>query len=293
MQFLKAMKPDEADLRQMLHKHLSGYQEGRSIKTLHASEVTKSSPVFCPREKAIMNHLKLEDPPEFLPTCLEVTFEIGRLLEKRVQGWFGEMNRAVGDWKCLNCGSMRHFQKMPAECPECSCKKFEYKEWRVVSKETDISCGIDLLLDLDEPKLTAVEIKTIDKDQFKTLVMPLAEHRVRTSLYSRCIADSDDPCAKRVRTDKALVLYVSKGGYGCKIDDHQKWMFPDDGFSPFKSFDMVRDDSLTETFFESGRRWKAFKDGKGFPGRLGCCNTSFTDRAKKCKTLSACWAGEF
>jgi hypothetical protein len=162
---------------------------------------------------------------------------------------------------------------------------------RFTSAYSGASCGLDLGLDLGLGKLVPVEIKTIDKDEFKTLVAPLAEHRQRTALYLRIISESDEPAAKSFSTKQARVLYASKGGYGCKDPEPAQWGLYDK-FSPYKEFILDRNDEITETPTEKARQVHLFRKGEaGMPD--GICPQSFCKRAKGCKVVKECWSGKF
>ncbi len=289
LHFIKKVKPEGKDLRQLLHGHLSGYIDGRPIKTLHASEVTKENPGFCARRKALMVHTGQENPDEFLSTSLSVTFNIGRRLEEDVQHWFADMGRAVGHWDCRFCHSKYKFQKRPAKCTSCGGTLFKYREVRAQSQYAYVSAGLDLLVDKSLPsgKLTYVEIKTIDKEEFKKLAMPLAEHRARTRLALRLIEESDDPFLQQVATDRAEVLYVSKGGFGCATPEVAQYPFPDAQFSPFKPYAVERDDASIEQYYAEAIKYAEYIASGAIPCRI--CATTFSPQAKGCKQMLACF----
>ena len=153
------------------------------------------------------------------------------------------------------------------------------------------------MLALGEPKLRAIEIKTIDKDMFKDkhtkkeLVAPLAEHKLRTALYLRIIAESGHPWSSLVSTDAATILYVSKGGYGCQDLTLKSWGLKEQ-FTPFKEFTVKRDDKMTESVSRRAQVIKHFRDGKvGMP--CGVCPTAFAKRAQFCAQRSPCFSGEY
>lgn len=289
--FIKAQKKSEVSLRKLLHRHLSGYRDGRDIKNLHASEVTRTDPEFCPRRKALLIKLEQDNPDEFLSTSMAVTFDIGRALETSLTNWFAEMGMAVGDWKCVTCKSVHKFQKRPVKCKSCGCAVFKYEEWRVESPITGISCGIDLLLDKGGTKLAAVEIKTMDKEMFKALAMPLAEHRARSQLYLRTIEESNDPFSNRVDHSQMEVLYVSKGGFGTACPEVAEWDFKDAAFSPFKPYVIERNDKDIQEYVEKGIAFQEFRQ----TGKLPCrqCPTTFHPQAKKCKQMLVCFGGDY
>ena len=278
------------NLKFRLHNHLKGRDEPRSLERVHASEVTKPDG-FCPRYYALYDKTSLGPQGQWLSTSEKVTFKMGHDLQDSVVNWFADMDLAVGNWSCLSCDTVHKLMKRPYKCTKCQAKGFKPIEVRFKSTYSDISCGIDMLVMLGGTKLIPVEIKTMDKDQFKALVAPLAEHRIRTSLYLKCIAESSHEFSEQVDTDNAKIFYVSKGGYGCADPDLFKWGL-NEKFSPFKEFDIKRDDSILKDLEVPALVLKEFRAGKsGVP--CGICSTAMTKRATYCAMKKDCWSGDF
>ena len=274
-----------------LHRHLSELQDPRPLKNVHGSEVTKDGGL-CARMYALADLTGTEHSPEWLTTSQAVTFEIGHLLEARIIHWFADLGLARTNWQCLSCGNTVEFSPRPEDCPKCGNTGFKPENYRFKSEKTSISCGIDLMLAMPETnKLRAVEIKTMDKDEFKVLAAPLAEHRIRTNLYMRTIAESVDPSAKLLFTDEAFVLYVSKGGFGVKDPVIATWGLHDT-FSPFKEFKVKRNDKDTQDLIMPAETVRAFRKGLiGVPSPI--CATALTERAKNCPLRKACFSGKY
>jgi hypothetical protein len=146
----------------------------------------------------------------------------------------------------------------------------------------DISGSIDLIADLGLPKHVIVEIKSMDKDQFAELIAPLAEHRIRTSLYLRIIEGSDSPYKDRIDLTHARIIYVSKG-YGKKGEDGK--------FSPFKEYVITRNDDAIEDYVEKAKMVKLYEDTGMIP--YGVCKNTFVGRVKKCHCSKACFTPGF
>jgi hypothetical protein len=289
--FLKKAKSlmPERSVKFLLHKHLSGFDPARSLKVVHASELTKPEG-FCPRYYALADMVKYKGKDRWLTTSEKMTFQIGRDQEKNLVNWMGDMNKAVCHWKCVACGHQHQFQLRPVACETCGVKRFDPVEVRFQSAINGASCGVDMLLALGEPKLRPVEIKTIDKEEFKALKAPLAEHRWRSNLYLRLIAESDQSWSDMVSTETITILYVSKGGYGCLDEDVSKWGLTEK-FSPFKEFAVTRDDSQTDDLVKRARVVKDFRDGKvGMP--CGICSTAMAKRAATCPLRGPCFSGD-
>lgn len=292
MKFLKKQSQvtPTTSLTYLLHNHLSGFEEGRPKKLVHASEVTKEGNI-CPRMYALYDLTKAKPKEEYLTTSLAVTFQMGRDLERNVVNWFADMGKAICHWKCINCGTQHDFCLRPMKCSKCDSNRFEPKEVRFVSALNGISCGVDMLLSLGEGKLRPVEIKTMDKDEFKSLVSPLAEHRLRTNLYLRIMSESKQPSASLVNHKEGTVLYVTKGGFGCAAP-HLKKLGINEGFSPFKEFEIARADKDTDALVFPAAVVKGYRDGViGIPH--GVCTTALSPRAKGCPMKAQCFSGKF
>lgn len=276
-------------LKYMLHHHLSGYEPARPLSKVHASALTKPEG-FCPRYYALHDVLSAKPKDEWLSTSERVTYDMGRDLQDRIVHHFADQGKAIGHWRCMACSKLHEFCKRPAKCVNCGCRGFRPEEVRFESASTGASCGIDMLLSNGEAKLQPVEIKTMDKEQFKGLVAPLAEHKLRTNLYLRIIAESEHNWSSLVNTQKAKVLYTSKGGFGCADPELKKWGLSDQ-YSPFKEYEIIRSDNATEELALRAKTVKDFRDGKiGMP--CGICPTAMVKRAMYCTMKKACFSGE-
>ena len=289
--FLKKAKDlmPQRSVRYLLHKHMSGYDKARPLSRVHASELTKPEGL-CPRMYALADATKFKPKDQWLTTSQAMTFQIGRDQERNLVNWFADMGKAVCHWKCIACGRLHEFQTRPVACAACGVKAFEPREVRFESAVSGASCGVDMLLSLGEPKLRPVEIKTMDKDEFKALKAPLAEHRWRTNLYLRLIAESDHSWSSLVATDAATIIYISKGGYGCADPELKKWGLTEQ-YSPFKEFEVKRDDKETDDLVKRAKAIKDFREGKaGMPA--GICATAMSKRAQTCPLKAACFGGD-
>lgn len=270
----------------LLHKHLVRMEKARPYSRVHASDLMGRKD-FCPREYAL--GLKYLNPreDERIATCEAVTFEYGYAVEALVRKWYSQMDRAHGDWKCVACDKHFEFQRRPFKC-SCGSKAFDYQEITFRHVDSGVTCRPDLFLDFGRPKLTVLEIKSIDKEDIKKMVAPLAEHRWRTNLYMRIVDQSDSPYKDKIDTTDAFVLYVTKGGYGFKDEQVRKWKLLDGDFSPFKEFPVVRDDSQTEELLHRAAMVQDYKKTGKVP--LGICPTMLCQRAKWCSQAKHCWS---
>lgn len=288
---IRVKKPNpERSVKFLLHKHFGGVEPERGMATVHASELTKVEG-FCPRAYTLVDLTKSKPGTRWLSTSERLTFALGNAMQIMVMSAFGDMGQGVCHWRCLGCNQLHQFQKRPCACDKCGGKRFHPVEVRFTSKVTGVSCGVDMLVSFGDGKLLPVELKTMAADAFKALQAPLAEHRLRTNLYLRILAEAEEPWGSLVDQTRAAILYISKAAYGCK-DDSLKPLGIKEGFSPFKEFWIDRDDTQTDALCIEAARVKAFRAGEtGVPE--GICPTAVCKRAEKCIVKKACFSGDY
>lgn len=279
--------PATVSPKYLLHKHLVYMEEARPYSRVHASDLMGRKD-FCPREYALGMKYLNGRKAERRTTAEAVTFRYGYAVEDLVRGWYQQMDRAVGNWECQACSKLYEFRRCPAKCV-CGSKGFDYREITFKCQKTGVTCRPDLFLDFGRPRLTVLEIKSIDKEMIKKLVAPLAEHRWRTNAYLRIIENSDSPHREKIDCHDAFVLYTTKGGYGFKDEQIRRWKLLDGDFSPFREFPVVRDDSATEELMSMAAMVEVYKQTGEVP--LGICPTSLTQRAKYCPQADRCFGG--
>ena len=291
MKFLNRVPQEHTKtLRYWLHQHYSGYETDRPFKNVHASEVTKDDGI-CPRLYALNDLTKKKPGQRWLSTAERLTYQMGRDQERNIVEAFADMGKSICHWRCVNCSRLHPFQSRPFKCEECGAKVFKPEEVRFESDVTGISCGVDMLVALGEPKLRPCELKTMAADQFKELKAPLAEHRLRTSLYLRLMAESDHSWASMVNHQKATILYISKSAYGV-VDETLGGIGVKERFSPFKEFDVVRDDKATDYLVDRAKIVKDYREKKiGMP--CGLCPTALSKRAAGCDYKTECFSGDY
>lgn len=279
-------------IKHMIHGRLAGWEKPRSHDVLHASDLMKEQE-FCPREHAFLTLGVVKKKDQFVGTSLRITYDHGRDMEWRLRNdWLRDA--MVGNWECTVCGHTHSFGKFPkVNCPSCGYKRWEYVEPRFTSKHSGISGGIDGLVDVGATKHRILEIKSIDKDEFKKLAAPLAEHKFRTALYLKLAEESELPESDRVNSQEASILYVSKS-FGFKDESLKSAGISDSPFSPFKEFIVGRDDNLVATPVNKAyaySHWKKNIDDGGLP--CGICHNGLTSRAQKCTAVAVCFSGKY
>ena len=284
----------ERSLKRLIHEHLSGTEKARSTKLVHASDLMKQNHEFCAREYALYDITGKKPSDQFLSTAMRTVFGFGWLIQEWVVSTLADAGLAVTDWYCNNCGKAAILCLRPSACSTCGGAKFTPGEHVFQSEVSGVVGSIDTFVRFpgSDPRLVALEIKSIDKEQFKELEAPLAEHRWRTNLYLRLIAESDDPSKADINQDVGMVLYVSKGGFGVKDLKIKEWGLQDHGFSPYKEHFIKRDDKVTQTKVAHAIRLLSYRKGdKGVP--LGICPSSVHPRAKQCPVHAECFGLDY
>jgi hypothetical protein len=216
-------------------------------------------------------------------TALGATYGVGRATAKLVvEEWLGQ--KIIGNWECERCGQQVTMQAKPNyPCPSpYGVHRWEYREPGFVSQEYGVSGSIDAFVDLGQ-KLITTEIKILNVDDWETLIAPLAEHRIRTSMYLKIIADSGSPFTERINLHEARTLYVSRG-YGKKHLGYNEIL-------PFKEFVVQRDDALLSRPLAMAKQVKVFREQQLVPS--GICSTALDKHARACTTCHACFGGKY
>ncbi len=278
-------------VKRMLHHKLAGEYKARGYDTMHASSLTSED--FCERKVWLLRTLGIQEPDEFIGTALRMTFDHGNEFNRMfTEEWM--VDSVVGHWRCDACGQMHGVMRKPRRCVSCNAhsRALRYQEVRFFDPDLDASCGVDALLYYSAPKLLPIELKTIDKDQWKDLVMPKAEHRQRTALYLHMIANSDSHHKDRVDTTKAVILYKSKA-FGVKDKEVANYPFRDAPFSPIKEFVVHAGETSIEEPIRRARVVKKCCEEGVAPYGSKACSSALCPMAKACPVVKECHSGSF
>lgn len=285
MSFLKMLAKEKAtsSIRELIDLRVGGMEKPRSLKSLHASDLTKDHD-FCPREVALMELLGIKRKDSYIATNLRITFDEGRDKQYRLNNDYLR-DVMVGHWKCASCGHTVTWSRAPkSTCPEGHpASRYEYAEvaWR--HKEHGVTGSTDALLSTGSVKLRMIEVKIMAQDQWVDLAAPLAEHRLRTNLYLRLIAESEqDGWAQEVDTDQATVLYWLRG-FGRKTSSGS--------ITPFKEFTVTRDDSQTDYLMARAASFSRYRTLGVIPDPI--CPTAKCKRAEGCVVVKECFSGKY
>lgn len=271
-----AVKLPDNTLSAVIKENMQVSQRHRGYKHIHASDLTKDH--FCPREVCLIREYDLPLPKEYLTCALRLTFDIGNTTAQLIADeWAGQA--AIGNWRCSVCGGQRSFTRKPKPCGCKPWARWSYQEVNFVDKESKASGNLDLIVDIGEPKYRIVELKIIKPEDFADVKAPLAEHKVRTSLYLDIIKNSSHPYRKAINTQEGIVMYVSRG-YGKKVEGL--------GVLPFKEF-KVKSDPTTDVLYQDRARAITFYEEKKQPLPPRTCESAGCKRATKCNAVSKCF----
>lgn len=277
----KSLAPN-GSLISLLKSSLAGRVPHRQYHQLHASDITKDD--FCPRLVALLDLTKELMPSQYLPTALKATFDMGNTVADVIRNqWL--RNHVVGDWRCDRCGKHKLFSSVPSNEGCLNDKKhlWNFREPEFLSHEYGVVGSIDMLVRLGGEKLIVVELKIISADEFKTLVAPLSEHRIRTSLYLHLIEKSTSMWRNSINLEEGRVLYVSRG-HGKKHVVFQEVL-------PFLEFSVKRNDQDLAIPLQNAKKVKLFRDSGVMPA--GICTSAFSKPAKNCPQCKLCFSGVY
>lgn len=271
----------KASIISRIKEQLGGPTPPRGYKHIHASAVTKVN--FCPRHVALLDLTQKKLKDEYIPTAMAATFDVGNATSDLIrEHWLGPYS--IGNWECRSCGEKRTFCSKPGK----GCKKLGRCNWRyeeiVFHSHYGVMGSIDMFVDLGSQKFMAVENKILKDEDFQEIVTPLAEHKQRTQLYLKLIADSYFPWKDKINLFEARVFYVSRA-YGRKNVNYNNEVLP------FREFVVERDDAKILPLLNNARQIKTFREEAKIPS--GICMLPTDKYAKSCSTCVECFSGKY
>jgi hypothetical protein len=265
----------------VLRANLGGPRKGRSREVLHASDVTKTD--FCPRQWALLDIKDVPASTEYVTVALDATFQMGLATERQLIEHWGD-GFVYGNWRCRLCGEYRSHTKKPGgSCKDGRTHWWAYEQMVFNVPQYGLSGSVDAIFDVGAPRYTMTECKIITPDEFDKMTAPLPEHRLRTNLYMKMAAESDDAYKDRFNLTEATVLYVSRG--------HGKMNSQWNEVLPFREFTVQRDDESLTTTLQKAKALKLFRETKQLP--TGICKTALDKTAKNCSCCKECFSGQY
>jgi hypothetical protein len=216
---------------------------------------------------------------ERLTPAQQATFGLGRAIH-----WWAQNTKEIfgdnryGWWRCLACGTRQGFgPPRQRNCRRCgaSPRAFLYDEFHLETSHPYPMTGHPDMFRLASPGLLRVwEIKSIDKDAFKTLIAPSIEYTWQIQAYMWASSKAED-LPVTIDPYVGYVLYISKGMTG--------------GY-PFKCFVVKRDKFILKEIKEKLRTYYAGVKTRKIPPPLGKCSSSNFGSydARKCPCLELC-----
>lgn len=277
--------------KKLLHNLMPYTETGRADDHLHASEITREEPPFCPRKRAYTvsppDGVSIKPKSKTISTSLAYTFDIGNYVQSRINNvWLRDY--MVGHWECEACQQKWTFCGAPKKtCNGKNCTLPTYKEVVFHHPALGFVGSTDGLVYNGTKKLTLGEFKTLDKDEFKKLEAPFTEHRIRTQLYLFLIAESDSIYKNVIDTNEAWVLYTSKA-FGIKDEVQAKYNYRDANFSPFKEYKIKRDDNAIAPYLDKVKELNGFLAGGSLPQRI--CARPEDKVAQACEMCKVCFS---
>lgn len=280
-------------VRGLLHLRLGGSEAARPYRKVHASMLTHSDE-FCPREFVLGRMLGKVPTNQTVPLAMRVTFDAGNDMQWRVNNDYLRQ-QMWGDWLCRGCGRVERWCAVPAPCcmlrspgdqRDCEVSGWEYVE-PTFTHPTGVVGSIDGFVRGVARKLIMLEMKILDKDEYLALLAPKQEHRLRTQLYLRLIAESRDKRARSVDLTRASLLYQMRG-FGKSAKDS---VGTGTIVTPFKEFTIRRDDEAVQYLLNKAAVVEAGHADKMLPGRI--CEGPACYRAKVCAMAKACFSAAY
>lgn len=277
---------DKYPLTRLLHNAIPHAEAGRSLDTLHSSDVTK--PDFCPREYYLRSSNNIKPDGQYINTASTITFAYGNFMSSYLRNvWL--RGYAIGDWVCINCGRKDYFCKNhnTEYIGKCICGtncNLAYKELQITLEKSRVSSSLDLVIDIGGVLPIVVELKTIGKKEFDGLKAPLTEHLVRAILYLHNIKSSS--YKDRLNTDELILLYTCKG-FGSKNLDVRDYNPKDGLFSPFREFRVNYNRNIIAPYLDIVRSIDQAFDTGNPPEKI--CETSGCTRAEACGVVNLCF----
>lgn len=289
MKFLQSIANHLFSVKDLIVQGLEQARKDRPPFPVHASALTRQDRAFCPREVVLAKVLGVTGKTTVLPHPLVMTFDEGRDKQWRINNEYLRPHM-VGYWKCVKCGVESAFGKVPHGGVH-PCKfghhKWEYEE-PVFRHKAGFVGSVDGIVEFTPAKRRILEVKIIKSENvkssstpdFRSLVAPLAEHRIRTKLYLKLAAEGSPKLT--IDTSAAHVLYVCRG-YG--LSDGRG------GITPIKEYIVERDDSEVEIYLQMAAAVVKSLETDSFPQRI--CKTAMERRAEACSVCQHCFSGKY
>lgn len=182
--YVKKAPTGSIDLVGLINSKLGG----RKLQQPHSADsVLRVSTVIkmCPRQEVLRYRLGIPKAEAITPT-LQATFDFGNAFHELVQNrWFGQWGILIGDWRCLNCGTVVRNRKIPPHCFLCKGSKFHYEELTPINDKHGISGHVDGVIEVGDYR-GVLELKTYNGKAYSYVAMydkPMPGHLDQIQMY--------------------------------------------------------------------------------------------------------------
>lgn len=230
---------------------------------------------ICEREQTISQQHAV---PSFNSVAgpMKIIWAIGRAVEKHIRNSVilaRDRKNIYGKWAC-RCGGSTHLGEFPEgrTCVRCGGAIKHYREPLLVSHEHRVVGSPDITL-IELGWYLAVEIKSMNKEQFDKLERPLADHIQQALGYRRLYKLMGFPVL-----DVVSVVYARKDfKFGGSRAVYKEW-----------HVNALEYEGQIDAMFAAAKR-VAQATAEGYlPART--CTTNTCARARECQRMSICFS---
>lgn len=278
--FLKRVSDGPVYIKDLLHAKVGGMEEARQHTTIHASMLT-SDVEFCPRRVMIAEREGIQRKARLIDTPLRMTFDQGWHMQFQINNNYLR-DVMYGRWKCKCEGTLLGLGANLPDCDECDTAKDEYVYQEIVLRDpkNDFTGSVDGFVYM-KGQLHLLEVKIMDKDLFKALKLPMAEHRARTQLYLQMLSEDFDQ-DENFNFKDARLLYIMRG-FGIKDDKGR--------ISPFKEFIIPANPKAAKIYQDKALAVHNARKHGTMPDRI--CPNAMCARAELCSLSKRCFSGAY
>lgn len=281
--FLKRVSDGPVYIKDLLHAKVGGMEEARQHTTIHASMLT-SDVEFCPRRVMIAEREGIKRKARLVDTPLRMTFDQGWHMQYLINNNYLR-DIMYGNWKC-KCDTLYGYLGSDLTyCSACKTKAKDYVYEEIVLRDdkNGFTGSVDGFV-LMRGRLHLLEVKIMDKDLFKALKLPMAEHKARTQLYLQMVKEDPTVPSEGIpfNLEDARLLYIMRG-FGMKDDKGR--------ISPFKEFIIKASPSNAKIYQDKALSVHNAREYGTMPDRI--CPNAMCTRAELCSLSKRCFSGAY
>lgn len=290
MKFIRRVSDSNKNITDLLLHAVGGQEKARPIYPVHASDLTREDPEFCPRRIVLHRILGTPIPPQKVPHAMRVTWDEGNDKQARMNNNYLR-DYMVGRWECDRCLTVLHWGPCPDYEDHGDCTAGRSHKWRYVEPffrhPSGFTGSVDGVVKISADVLRLIEVKIIKSDFFRDLKAPYGEHRIRTQLYLRLVDENKEFKSHGIDTKYGHIIYIMRG-HGQKNSQGV--------ISPFKEFIVQRSDKEVDRYIAMSSAASVTaktKEALRLKTPKGICSTMMCRRASVCEVAKQCFSGEY